>query len=158
MSTTYKPSYASHAALTWTSLASLANSAYAGCLAVDNTSNLYEDVLVTGQFKAHASAPTAGTVIVYAYGWTDGTNYTDGVAGTDAVYTPTSPTNLIPIGQVNMPATNSAIITWGPFPISRAFGKFLPPKWGLVAYNNACNTLNASGSSGDMMGINTQGV
>jgi hypothetical protein len=153
----FKAQYDTHAALMWTSLASLANSAYSGCLAVDNGTNLYEDVQVSGFFKTGGSA-TAGTVIVYAYGTTDGTNYTDGATGTDAAQTPTSPTNLIPIGYVNMPASNNVAIEWGPFPISRAFGRFVPRKWGLVAYNNACGTLNASGSSGDMIGIWGQSV
>jgi hypothetical protein len=60
-----KQKYAGSAALTFTSLNSLAGSstfvAGAGCLAIDNTSTLYEDVLVGGLVTWSSTAPAAGT-------------------------------------------------------------------------------------------------
>src|SRR6266496_5101284 len=114
MATTFKPVYAAHAALTWTSLASLTNGSYGSCTVVDNTSNLYEDALVMGRIVTGSSGTTAtGTCTIYAYAETDGTHYTDSVAGADATVTPTAPPNLIPIGIVNCVA-NSTTYDWGP--------------------------------------------
>lgn len=156
MGTTFKPLYASHAALTFTSLASLSGGAAAGCLAVDNTTNLYEDVLFTLALKTGASGTSAtGNCAIYAYGETDGTNFTDAVTGTDATQTLTAPTNLKLVGIMNMVA-NSVTYIGGPFSAAAAFGGILPQKWGLVVVNNTGAALASSGSSADMMGINEQ--
>ena len=67
--------------------------------AVDNTSNLFFDALVSVKVKTHASAASTrlpATCWCYAYATVDGgTTYTDGVtAGSDGSFTPTVPTNL----------------------------------------------------------------
>ena len=75
--TTDKIAYGSSTGITCT-LASLASSATVGrtCTAVVNTSNLFDDVLVTLAIKTGAGAP-ANDKAVYAYlfGSEDGTNY-----------------------------------------------------------------------------------
>ena len=154
MGTTFKPIYASDVALTMTSLASLTNNSYASCAVVDNTTNLYEDALVSVVIATGASGVTStGNLLVYAYGTTNGSNYTDGVAGTDATVTPTSPTNLRLIGIVSAVATSTTYRS-GPFSVARAFGGILPQKWGIVVQNVTGGTLASSGSSADYQGYN----
>ena len=81
---TVKSTYTAAAAITFTSLASLADNAYAQCLAIDNTTDRYLDASVYLAVKAGA-APTAGSIKVYVYASIDGTNYVPADAdGTDS--------------------------------------------------------------------------
>src|SRR3954469_13201213 len=84
-----KIKYAASTALTIT-LAALAASATAGreSTAVDNQTNLYDDVLVGGTITV-GTTPTVNTQVeVWVYASYDGTNYTGGATGTDAALTP----------------------------------------------------------------------
>lgn len=136
-------------------LDSLANSATAGraSSAVDNTTNLYEDAL-TGTKIVLASGTPANdkAVYLYAYALVDGTNYTEGVTGTDASFTIYSPTNLKLIGIVSTP-TGGTTYYAGPFSVAAAFGGVLPAKWGIVVINysglalGTGNTLSYTGVS-----------
>lgn len=159
MATTLKPLYGSHTALTITSLNSLANGAYAGCAAVDNTSALLDDALVSVTIASGASGvASTGTITVYAYGPTDSTpHYSDGVTGTDATQTPTSPPNLRPIGMGNVVAA-STTYRLGPFSVAAAFGGRLPDHWGIVVLNNSGGANAASGNSADYVPVQDQGV
>jgi hypothetical protein len=118
------------------SLASLANGSYQQSAAIDNTSNLYFDAGVQLSVKtASSGVSSTGTINVYAYGSANGgSNYTDGCSGSNASFTPTSPTNLKLIGVINAVA-NSTTYTGGPFSVASAFG-YTPGKWGIVVFNN----------------------
>ena len=126
-------------------ITSLTNTSSRQSTAVDNTSNLFFDALVSVKVKTNASGTSAGGfVLVYAYATVDGgTTYTDGATGSDGSFTPTSPTNLKLIGSINCVA-NSATYIGGPFSVADAFGGILPAKWGIVIQNQTGATLDAS--------------
>ncbi len=136
---------------------SLASSATAGraSTVVDNTANLYLDALVTVLVKM----PTSGTpandkaVYVFAYGTANaGTDYSDGVTGTDAAFTHTDPPNLRLVGVIACPA-NTNTYRGGPFSVAAAFGGTLPEKWGIVIRNYTGLTLDSTGNSAHYQGV-----
>lgn len=126
------------------SLASLTTGSYQQSAAIDNTTNLYFDAGVELVVKTGASGTSAtGTINVYAYGSADGgSHYTDGATGSNASFTPTSPTNLKLIGVINAVA-NATSYTGGPFSVAAGFG-YLPGKWGIVVQNNSGGTLDST--------------
>jgi hypothetical protein len=135
-------------------ITSLANNGQRGSASVDNTSNKFLDVLVQVKVKsAAASTSTLGTVNVYAYGTADGgSDYTDGVGGTDAGVTLTNPPNVRIIGVINVVA-NSTTYVGGPFSVAAAFGGILPDHWGIVVENKSAATLDGSVGSAWYQGI-----
>lgn len=89
-------------------------------------------------------------IIVYGYMSENGTNYSgasstvDNVDGTNKALTAIgSPTNLKFIGTIN--TNQGAVITTlrGVFDIVRGFG-CIPPKWGIVLYNDCGITIGAT--------------
>ena len=140
------------AALTMASIASLANgnASFSSAGQLDNTTNLYLDALVVVQLSQSASAVANDKAFyVYAYG-SDGTNYPEGITGTDAGYTILGSagaltTALRLIGVI--PAVASDTNYHGPFAVAPAFGGVLPPKWGLVFLNFGGQTLAGSGNA-----------
>jgi hypothetical protein len=126
------------------SLASLGSGSYQQSAAIDNSSNHYFDAAVQLVVKTGASGvSTTGTVNVYAYGSAnDGSNYTDGCSGSNASFTPTTPTNLKLIGVINA-VSNATAYTGGPFSVAAAFG-YLPAKWGVVVANNTGASLDST--------------
>lgn len=153
MSTTDKIAYGTSTAITCT-VASLASSATAGrgSAAVDNSSNLFDDALVTCAFKTSSSAlANDKTVYVYVYGSEDGTIYSGSTAeaeGTDAAVTLDAPTNLrgpIPIACPAVSQTYRAV-----FSIAQFFGGVLPKKWGLVVQNYTGQALDSTGGNHTM--------
>ncbi len=142
--------YASSAAITCT-LASLASSATVGrqCTVIDNTTNLYDDVLVMLAVKMSATAlANDKAVYVYIFGSEDGTNYDqdDGVVGaTDAAYTVNSPSNLRGPVVINCPTISKVYIK--AFTIAQFFGGRMPRKWGFVVVNFTGQALDATEAS-----------
>jgi hypothetical protein len=153
MSTT-KIAY-SAAAGSWTSITitlnSLASTSSRQSTAVDNSTNLYVDALVSVTIKpGTVTAPS--TVSVYAYEVGDSGNYTDGCSGTDGAYTLLSPTNLRFLGQVSLP-TSSTAETSPAYSLAAAFGH-MPEKWGIVVLNNTGAALDATaGGTASYVGI-----
>jgi len=156
---TVKSSYGtSNQAITCT-ITSLANNGQRGSTAIDNTSNLFLDALVQVKVKSAGSATSAtGTVNIYAYGTADGgSNYSDGVSGTDSSATLTSPPNVRIIGVINVVA-NSTTYIGGPFSVASAFGGILPDHWGIVVENKTAATLDASIGNSWYQGVYAQVV
>jgi len=135
-------------------LNSLASSATAGreATAIDNSSNLFLDALVTAILKIGAGTPANDKcAYVYAYGSEDGTNYTDNATGSDAAITLRDPTCLRLVAVVPMP---SASVTYkAVFSIAQAFGGALPRKWGIVIRNYCGISLDSSGNSASYSGV-----
>jgi len=129
-------------------LASLTNNSLRQSTVIDNTSDLFQDVLLMLKIKSGASSTVStGVVNVYAYATVDnGTTYTDTATGTDGAITPTSPTNLRFLGQLNVVA-NSTTYVGGPWSIAAAFGGIMPAKWGIVVENKTGGTLDATEGS-----------
>jgi hypothetical protein len=116
----------------------LANTSSRASTAVDNTTNLYVDALVSGQVKTAAGALGSNPVVyLYAYGWSYGqaSDYTDNVTGSDANFTLPSPTNLKLIGVAPYTVSANTTLYIGPFSVALAFGGILPGKWGIVVNN-----------------------
>lgn len=115
-------------------LQSLASAAYWGSLAVDNSTNLYEDVLTGGSITTGTTPTTGKRIQIFAFGtWDDGTTYSGGALGTDAAYTPGGEAgNLIgPIWVIDTDATSNHVYEWGPVSLGAIIGA-VPMEWGLV--------------------------
>lgn len=125
-------------------ITSLANNGQRQSTAVDNTSNLFLEVLIAGKIKSGGSGTAAtGTAVIYAYATADGgTTYGDTVTGTDGTVTLTSPPNLMVIGTLNMVA-NSTSYALDPLPLSQRYN-MIPDHWGVVVQNLSGGTFDAS--------------
>lgn len=157
MSTTTKELFGSSTPLTIT-LDTLADSAARECTAVDNTTNLYQDVLVSLSIPLATGTPVNFQALyVYAYASEDGTNYGDNATGSDAALTMRVPTNLRNIGGIQTPTSGG--LTWKSHPMSvaRAFGGVLPRKWGIVV-QNLTGLAFGIGCTASYTGINSQSV
>lgn len=121
---------------------------------ISNTTNLFFDAFVFVIIKTGSTATvTTGYVSVYCYASVDGgTTYTDGATGSDASFTPTSPTNLRLIGNINCVA-NSITYYGGPFSVAAAFGGLMPSSWGIVIQNNTGGTLASTVCAAEYQGI-----
>ena len=152
--TTLNEKLAASAALTIT-LNSLSTSATAGRQAtvVDNSSNLYVDVLVTAIISTGTvSSPVS--VNVYVSGSEDGTNFDEDSAvmgASDAAYTIDAPTNLRLAAVINC-STSSKVYN-KVFSVAQLFGGVMPRKWTVVVCNNTGGALAGSGNSMSMTGI-----
>jgi hypothetical protein len=156
---TIKPLYGtSNQSITCT-LTSLANGSSRQATAIDNSSNLYDDVLVFAQIKSGASSTSStGTAVFYAAGSVDGgTTYTDNAVGPDGTYTPVSPPNLKVLGVGNMVA-NSTIYYMGPFSLANAFGGTLPQKFNLVVTNSSGGTFDGTTATLYYQGVQLQSI
>ncbi len=123
----------------------LANGSSRQSTVIDNTSNLFIDAFVSITIKSGASGTSStGTVSVYFYGTVDGgSNYTDACTGSDASFTPTSPTNLRGPYVMNVVA-NAVSYNGGPWSVASFFGGTLPAKWGIVITNNSGAALDTT--------------
>jgi hypothetical protein len=136
---------------------SLAASATVGrqSTAIDNSSNLYVDALVSVIISTSSSSLAAPNVVnVYVSGSQDGTNYDQDTAvmGTsDAGYTIDSPTNLRLAAIINC-STSSKVYN-KTFSVAQLFGGVMPDKWIVVVVNNTGQALASSGNSMSYSGI-----
>jgi len=127
--------------------------------AVDNTTNLDLDHLLSGVVRV-GTTPTIDTVIeVWGFGAWDvsgGTpGYPDTLAGTDAAVTITA--NAIKIAALRLIAVLSVDTTtsdrdyyFPPTSIAALFGGHLPPYWGVWLTHNTGVALNATGTNHKM--------
>jgi hypothetical protein len=154
-----KQAFDAEVTMTTTNLQSLASSPTAGwsSVSVDNTSNLYEDVLVQVVLAAVNTAPANDkAVYVHAFGGTNATDLTTtgtsgGTVGTEGALTFPSIATPLPvvmplIGVIPYPVQNKAI-TGPPFSVAAAFGGILPPFWGVAILNYTGMTLASSGNT-----------
>jgi hypothetical protein len=160
MTTTDKILYASNATITCT-LASLTSSATVGrgCAAVDNSSNLYVDAILTIAVKTSGSAlANDKACYVYLYGCGADGIYNGGSdenVGTDASVTVDSPTNLkgpYVIACPSISTTYRLVVA----SVAEAFGGILPYKWGFVLVNFTGQNLDATSGNFtvDYTGVN----
>lgn len=143
--------YGTATALTITaaSLASAANRSSAS--ATTDTSKNITAIMVEVSVLTTATGPSGNKqVIVYGYKSTDGTNYggnsgtTDNVDGTDkALAAIGSPTNLVYLGTIQLNQGAVAVTARGEFEVTGPFG-CIPPKWGVVLFNDAGTALGAT--------------
>lgn len=152
---THKIAYAAVGTVT-ISLASLATSAtfVAGqeSAVVDNSTNLYDDVILGGVIRV-GTTPTVNTqILVFAFAPydLDAPTYPDVMDGTDSVETLTS----VGIGQgfLRLAAALSVDATtsnrdyyFSGVSLASVFGGTLPKKWSLFVAHNTGVNLNATG-------------
>lgn len=143
--------YGTSTALTITagSLASAANRSSAAV--TSGITNNTTDYLVTVNALTTATAPTGNKqIIVYGYMSEDGTNFTgnstttDNVDGTDKALTAIgSPTTLFFMGTIQLNQGAVAVTAREQFSVATTFG-VVPPKWGIVLYNDCGTALGAT--------------
>lgn len=151
-----KPAYGTPGAYTIT-LASLATSStlVAGreSNALDNTSNKYGDVMVSGKITTGTS-PTANTTIeVHAVAVLEnsGPTWPDVFDGTDSAETITSlnvKANIVtPIASIVVPNTSNIAYPFQPVGIRKFFGDAPPPQHVIFVTHNCVAALNATGGN-----------
>lgn len=148
-----KLTYAASAAIT-ISTDSLASSQTVGVAstAVNNETNLYLDALLSCVVPLAAGTPANDQAIYcYAYGTTNGTDFTEGVSGTAEAFTINNPTGLKLIGVIPTP-TGGITYYGGPWDVAAAFGGILPEEWGIVVVNYTGLALG-TGTSWSYQGI-----
>lgn len=144
---TSKIAYSTNTTITCT-IASLGSSATAGrsCVAVDNSTNLYMDAILTIAVKTSASGlANDKSCYVYIYG-----SGADGVfngssaeaQGTDIAVTLDSPTNMKGPFIIYCPA--SSVTYRGVLSIASVFGGAMPYKWGFVLQNYTGQSLDST--------------
>jgi hypothetical protein len=137
------------------SLASSTTGAGRASTAVDNSTNLDFDHLVSGKIKLGSSPAAGKSVSVYAYApqsISSGTpTYPDGITGTDAAKTMTSVNvmagalRLLWVGTSD--ATSGLVLYMPPTSIAQAFG-MMPRFYGLfVTHDTSGTTLDATASN-----------
>jgi hypothetical protein len=153
MATTLKPLYGSSVALTVTSLGSLATDAnlLAGWQSAvqDNTSNLYDDCLLTAVPKTGTSPTVSTTIEVWVYGTLDDTpTYPDTITGSVGTATLTSANTknagLALAAVITVDATSNRSYSLRPTSVAQLFGGVMPKKWGVFIVHNTGAALNAT--------------
>lgn len=152
-----KLAYAASSALTFTSLNSLAASstwvAGAESTAVDNSSNLYLDYLLTGKITAGAANTQAGIIEVWVIPENDDSTWPDVFDGTDSAETVTSRNVLAGCGRlakvISTDATNSRVYTMHPVSVASLFGGTCPRKFVVFVTHTVHTTTTAIAASGN---------
>jgi len=143
--------YSSPTALSITA-GGLASAAARSSAAVNSsTTNNVVQILLDLSVLTTATTPTGNKqVAVYGYKSIDGTNFegasgtVDDVDGSDKALTALgAPTNLVYLGSIQLNQGANARTIRKSFEISAAFG-CIPPKWGIVLYNDAGTALGAT--------------
>jgi len=119
--------------------------------AVDNGTNIYPDVHVTGRITTGTS-PTAGnTIEVWAYASIDDVpntvDYPDTITGSDAAVTFTSlntkRTGLRPVARITVDSNSNRSYDFAEVSIARLFNG-VPRHWGIVVINASGVALNST--------------
>lgn len=153
MATTLKPLYGSSAALTVTSLVSLASDAslLAGwsSAVISNAINLSVTEKITGLIKAGTSPTVSTNVFVYLWAALDDTpTYPDTITGSQGAITLTS-TNVLNSGAFKLVDTITVDATTGriyPFTVDVAqwFGGHMPKNYGVFIVQNTGAALGTT--------------
>ena len=116
--------------------------------AIDNTSLLVLDYLVSGKVTTGTNPTTAKSIEVWAVGSWDGTNWPDVFDGTDSAETITSADIKASVcrfvAAMATSATSNVAYHFGPVSLAAAFGGVLPPKIVLFVTHSTAVALNAT--------------
>ena len=115
---------------------------------IDNSTNLYLDILVSGKITAGTSPTAARSIEVWAVGSWDGTNWPDVFDGTESAETITSADIKASVCRF-VAAMATANVTdrayhFGPVSLASAFGGTLPPKVVLFVTHSTGVALNST--------------
>src|SRR3990167_4072230 len=141
-----KSKYGSNGQALTCTVASLANASMRESTAIDNTTNLFLNALVTAKIKLNSAGVSAtGYINIHAYATTDGgTTYSAGATGTDAAFSGEK-TNLVLVASLT--ANANSMTATAVFDIASAFGGVMPDHWGLVVENQSGAALDSTGSN-----------
>ncbi|MDN8617856.1 hypothetical protein [Variovorax ginsengisoli] len=120
--------------------------------AVDNTTNVDLDHLLSGAIRTGTSPTVSTTIEVWAYSYlsiASGTpTYADGITGTDANKSMTSANvknaGLRLVTAITVDNTTGRDYPIPPTSIAGLFGGVLPPFWGIFVVHNTAVALNAT--------------
>ena len=145
-----KPSYAASATITCT-LSSLLSSSTIGRSStfIDNTGNLFDDVLLNLSLKTSGTALGADKACyVYIFGSEDGSNFegsSSEAVGTDVAVNINRPTNLKGPVAITTQGTSQSYLRV--IPIAQFFSGRMPRKWGFVIRNATLQELDPTESN-----------
>ena len=115
---------------------------------IDNSTNLYLDILVSGKITAGTSPTASRSIEVWAVGSWDGTNWPDVFDGTESAETITSADIKASVTRylAAMATANTSDRTYhfGPVSLASAFGGTLPPKVVLFVTHSTGQNLNST--------------
>lgn len=115
---------------------------------IDNTANLYLDILISGKVTAGTSPTASRSIEVWAVGSWDGTNWPDVFDGTESAETITSADIKASVCRfvAAMATANTSDRTYhfGPVSLASAFGGTLPPKVVLFVTHSTGVALNST--------------
>jgi hypothetical protein len=123
--------------------------------AIDNGTNLYNDVLVSGKITTGTS-PTAGKQIdIWVYAAHDETpTYPDVFDGTDSAETVTSANVLFSalklLATLVVDATDSRTYWLAPTPVAALHGGRMPRRWGLFVTHDTGQNLHATAGNHEL--------
>jgi len=152
--TTSNIAYSADTAIAVTAWESLAADSWATSANVDNTSNLYIDMLVGGEIAASATTIAAGESfdiyvaarydkdVTTSYGGGIGTSLAAASAETED--TDFTPLNFVFLTSVSVEATapdTTQDYIWGPVSIAQAFGGIMPQHFILALHNNTGSAM-----------------
>jgi len=174
MATIYEPKYAANIGVGWgasnASLNALASSSTrtAGAQSdqVDNSSNLYDDMLISGSFKLGTS-PTAGKQVdVWIFACKDaGSAYPDVITGAGTAAKTLTSENVRNAGgkllkSIQVDSTTGRVYDFSNESVAALFGGVLPQKFVIFVAHDTGVALDASSSGGqmNMLGVQWQGV
>lgn len=126
---------------------------------IDNTSNLYEDFLISGKIQVHDdAAPTAGEQIrVYIVAMVSDDAWPDLMDGTESTDAFASAEQMAPVAQlaaiISVAATQNLIYSFGPFSVAALFGGICPPKFVVFITHNTSANLHTSGNIVTYQGV-----
>lgn len=137
-------SYGTVTALTWTP-ASLATATYDFSAAVDNSSDLAPEALVSGKITTGTSPTSGNTITLYLYGEDGNGQYTAGLSGSDGGTPGAGEQTQLPIlAVIPVDGTSNHTYEYGPIGVAQYFGGTLPKKWGVGCFNNSGVALNST--------------
>lgn len=152
-----KLKYGTPAALTQTNLDGLASSStwVAGWTssAINNTSVLAQDYLISGQFKMVSGPPTAGVILVLAYAAFDATPtwpdlFSSGTEGTEGAATITDTemrdAGFVRLAAITTDAGGGDVYAFAPVSIRDAFGQ-VPPYFAIFVAHSCVTALETTG-------------
>lgn len=119
--------------------------------AIDNTSTLALDYLVSGRITVGTTPTTARQIEVWCVGRWDATNWPDTFTGSNAARTITSAeiktTICRLVASIPTVATSDRSYPFGPVSVAQLFGGVLPQAFVFFVTHNTAATLNATGGN-----------
>ena len=118
---------------------------------IDNTANLYLDILISGKITAGTSPTASRSIEVWAVGSWDGTNWPDVFDGTESAETITSADIKASVARylaaMATANTSDRAYHFGPVSLASAFGGTLPPKVVLFITHSTGQNLNSTAAN-----------